>query len=184
MEPGYPLTSKRRRLPDEGTIEVFVADEQSSQPVDGARWQKLAENVLAAEGIRGDAELSLLFVDASTMAELNKRFLGEDSPTDVLAFPLDDDLVGAGRWPDNGPTGPASNRVEVEEAPLLLGDVVVCPSVAATNAPFHAGTYDDEIALLVVHGILHVLGMDHADPDEAAAMQAKERSLLERFHAS
>ena len=58
----------------------------------------------------------------------------------------------------------------------------MCPSVAAANAPSHAGTYDDEIALLVVHGILHVLGMDHADPEEAATMQAKERSLLERFH--
>jgi probable rRNA maturation factor len=161
---------------------VFVADEQSSHPVDGTRWQKLAANVLAAEGLRGDAELSLLFVDESAMTELNKRFMGHDGPTDVLAFPLEDDLVGAGRWPDNGPTGPASNRAEVEEAPLLLGDVVVCPAVAATNAPSHAGTYDDEIALLVVHGILHVLGMDHADPEEAATMQAKERSLLERFH--
>jgi probable rRNA maturation factor len=184
VEPGYPLTSKRRRLPDEGAVEVFVADEQSSHPVDGARWQKLAENVLTAEGIRGDAELSLLFVDEPTMTELNKRFMGQDSPTDVLAFPLEDDLVGAGRWPDNGPTGPPSNRVEVEEAPLLLGDVVVCPSVAAANAPSHAGTYDDELALLLVHGILHVLGMDHADPEEAATMQAKERSLLERFHQS
>jgi probable rRNA maturation factor len=187
VEPGYPLTSKRRRLPEEGSIEVFVADEQSrgsSHAVDGARWQKLAENVLRAEGIRGEAELSLLFVDESTMTELNKRFMGQEQPTDVLAFPLEDDLVGAGRWPDNGPTGPASNRIEVEEAPLLLGDVVVCPSVAAANAPSHAGTYDDEIALLVVHGILHVLGMDHADPEEATVMQAKERSLLERFHQS
>jgi len=187
VEPGYPLTSKRRRLPEEGSVEVFVADEQSrgsSQAVDGPRWQKLAENVLRAEGIRGEAELSLLFVDESTMTELNKRFMGQDAPTDVLAFPLDDDLVGAGRWPDNGPTGPASNRIEVEEAPLLLGDVVVCPSVAAANAPSHAGTYDDEIALLVVHGILHVLGMDHADPEATTVMQAKERSLLERFHQS
>jgi probable rRNA maturation factor len=181
-EPGYPLTSKRRRLPDEGTVEVFVADEQSSQPVDGARWQRLAQDVLDAESVRGDAELSLLFVDEATMSELNKRFMGQEGPTDVLAFPLEDDMVGAGRWPDNGPTGPASNRAEPEEAPLLLGDVVVCPSVAAVNAPTHAGTYDDEMALLVVHGILHVLGMDHADPEEAAAMQAKERSLLERFH--
>jgi probable rRNA maturation factor len=144
----------------------------------------LAEEVLDAEGIRGDAELSLLFVDEMTMSELNKRFMGEDGPTDVLAFPLEEDLVGAGRWPDNGPTGPQSNRAELEEAPLLLGDVVVCPSVASSNAPTHAGTYDDELALLVVHGILHVLGMDHADPEEAEVMQAKERSLLERFYKS
>lgn len=181
-EPGYPLTSKRRRLPDEGHIEVFVADEQSAHPVDSARWQLLAEQVLEAERIRGEAELSLLFVDEATMAELNKRFMDAEGPTDVLAFPLEDDLVGAGRWPDNGPTGPANNRVELDEAPLLLGDVVICPAVAAKNAAEHAATYDDELALLVVHGILHVLGMDHADPEEEAAMQAKEQDLLGRFH--
>ncbi|HEY2813258.1 MAG TPA: rRNA maturation RNase YbeY [Acidimicrobiales bacterium] len=183
-EPGYPLTSKRRRLPDEGNLEVFVANEQSAHPVNGARWQRLAEDVLDAEGVRGDAELSVLFIDETAMAELNKRFMGHDGPTDVLAFPLEDDLVGAGRWPDNGPTGPASNRAEPEEAPLLLGDVVICPAVAATNAPTHAGTYEAELALLVVHGILHVLGMDHADSEETEVMQAKERSLLERFYQS
>jgi probable rRNA maturation factor len=65
---------------------------------------------------------------------------------------------------------------------MLLGDVVVCPAVAARQAPTHAGSYDDELALLVVHGVLHVLGMDHAEPDEAARMQARERELLDRYH--
>jgi probable rRNA maturation factor len=65
---------------------------------------------------------------------------------------------------------------------LLLGDVVVCPAVAARQAPKHAGTYDDELALLVVHGVLHVLGHDHAEPDETVAMRARERDLLARFH--
>lgn len=181
-DPVYPLMSKRRRLPDEGTLEVFVANEQAAQPVETARWQRLAQQVLDAEGIRGDAELSVLFVDEETIAELNDRFMGVAEPTDVLSFPLEDDVVGAGRWPDNGPNGPTGHREEVNEPPLLLGDVVICPQVAATNAPTHAGTYDDEIALLVVHGILHVLGMDHAEPDEERAMQAKERSYLERFH--
>ena len=60
--------------------------------------------------------------------------------------------------------------------------MVVCPAVAARQAPEHAGSYDDELALLVVHGVLHVLGMDHADPTEAAAMQARERELLDRYH--
>ena len=181
-DPSYPLTSKRRRLPDEGVLEVFVANEQAEHPVDTARWQLLAEQVLDAEGIRGDAELSVLFVDQLTMQELNARFMGVEEPTDVLAFPLEDDAVGAGRWPDNGPNGPSGHREESAEPPLLLGDVVVCPHVAAANAPTHAGTYDDELALLVVHGVLHVLGLDHADPEEEAVMQAKERSLLERFH--
>jgi probable rRNA maturation factor len=183
-DPAYPLTSKRRRLPDEGVLEVFVANEQSAHPVDTARWQMLAERVLDAEGIRGDAELSLLFVDEQTITELNERFMGAEEPTDVLAFPLEDDAIGAGRWPDNSDSGPRALRDEGVDPPLLLGDVVICPQVASVNAPTHAGTYDDEIALLVVHGILHVLGMDHADPEEEAEMQAKERSLLERFHRS
>jgi probable rRNA maturation factor len=66
--------------------------------------------------------------------------------------------------------------------PLLLGDVVVCPAVAARNAPSHAGTYEDELALLLVHGILHVLGHDHAEADERARMVARERDLLAQFH--
>ncbi len=65
---------------------------------------------------------------------------------------------------------------------MLLGDVVVCPAIAARQAPAHAGSYDDEIALLVVHGVLHVLGMDHAEPADEAAMQARERELLDRHH--
>jgi probable rRNA maturation factor len=66
--------------------------------------------------------------------------------------------------------------------PVLLGDVVVCPAVAAAQAPGHAGTVDDELALLVVHGILHILGHDHAEPGETVRMLARERELLETFH--
>jgi probable rRNA maturation factor len=186
LPPGspFPFSGRRRRLPDEGQLEVFVGDEQDAQPVDGARWQRLAEQVLTHEGIRGEAELSILFVDESAMTDLNKRFMGNDGPTDVLAFPLEDELVEPGRFPDSSTSGPVDPRVrgEAGDPPLLLGDVVVCPAVAARNAPTHAGTYDDELALLVVHGILHVLGHDHADPAEEAAMQAKERELLALYH--
>src|SRR3954471_9446364 len=136
-------------------IDVFAADEQNDVPVDTARWARLAEDVLRAEGIRGDAELSMLFIDAGAMAELNQRFLGKAGPTDVLSFPLDDDVVIGGRSPDNGETGPRSSSAEPdvdEDLPTLLGDVVICPEVAQRNAPEHAGTYDDEVALLVVHG--------------------------------
>ena len=66
--------------------------------------------------------------------------------------------------------------------PVLLGDVVVCPGVAAEQAASHAGTLDDELALLVVHGVLHVLGHDHADPDEAELMRARELEHLQRHH--
>jgi len=166
---------------------VFGVDEQDDHAVDVARWVRLAEDVLGAEGVRGDKELSLLFVDEPSMAELNERHMGKAGPTDVLAFPIDEDALEPGRWPDNGTLGPDRPPVDLDDLPSLLGDVVVCPAVAARQAPehvgpLHGGTLDDEVALLVVHGVLHVLGMDHAEPDEAAAMQARERALLERFH--
>jgi probable rRNA maturation factor len=137
--------------------------------------------VLADEGVRGEAEVSLLFVDEEAIADLNSRFLGKEGPTDVLAFPIDDEPVESGRSPDSGGTGPGFAS-EPDEAPLLLGDVVICPAVAERNAPDHAGNYDDEMALLVVHGLLHIIGMDHDDPDEAEAMEARERDLLARHH--
>jgi probable rRNA maturation factor len=155
-----------------GEVKVFGADEQDAAPVDVGRWVELARNVLIAEGVDGDAELSLLFVDVPTISGLNRRFMDADGPTDVLAFPIDDP-ADEGAETDAGSPGPG---------PLLLGDVVVCPAVAERQAPEHAGTYDDELALLVVHGVLHVLGHDHAGVDEAATMQARERELLQRFH--
>jgi probable rRNA maturation factor len=156
-----------------GEVKVFGADEQRAAPVDVERWVELARNVLAAEGVAGAAELSLLFVDEPTISGLNRRFMDADGPTDVLAFPIDDPVDEAARRTDPRSPGPA---------PLLLGDVVVCPAVAERQAPEHAGSYDDELALLVVHGVLHVLGHDHAGLDEAATMQARERELLQRFH--
>ena len=166
------------------SVEVFAADEQSAQPVDAMRLVRLAKAVLAAQGVKADSELSMLFVDEEAMAELNKRFLGKEGPTDVLAFPIDDDdVVEGGRSPDS--LGPGAGvDFENTDPPNLLGDVVVCPAVAARNAPDHAGTYDDEMALLVVHGILHILGMDHVDNEEAEAMEQRERELLELFAKS
>ncbi len=166
------------------SVEVFAADEQSAEPVDALRLVNLAKAVLAAQGVKSDSELSMLFVDEAAMTELNKRFLGKDGPTDVLAFPIDDDdVVEGGRSPDSLGPGPGVD-LETSDPPNLLGDVVVCPAVAARNAPNHAGTYDDEMALLVVHGILHILGMDHVDNEEAEAMEQRERELLELFHKS
>lgn len=166
----------------EGDPEVFVADEQGDVVIDVARWQQLALAVLRDEGVRGLAELSILFVGEAEMAELNESYMGKTGPTDVLAFPLDAHDVtqvvvptGATRGPDRAPIDPG-------DLPLLLGDVVVCPVVAARQAPEHAGTVDDELALLVVHGILHVLGRDHAEAAEAEEMRARERALLETHH--
>ena len=182
MSPLEGPVARRRTGPPEGEVLVFSADEQHDADVDLPHLTALAEGVLAAEGVRGQCELSLYFVDEATIADLNQRFLDEEGPTDVLAFPIDHEVVDGGRAPDAGTTGPDRPVVEPDEVPVLLGDVLVCPSVAAGNAALHGVALGDELALLVVHGILHVLGMDHAEPDETAAMQAKERTLLERFH--
>ncbi len=181
-EGGRPTLSRRRRIGGEGEPEVFCADEQHVVALDLVRWRTLAEQVLAAEGVRGAAELSLLFVDASVIAELNAEYLAKPGPTDVLAFPIDVPDIEVWAAPGAASRGPDRAPVDVGELPLLLGDVIVCPEIAAAQAPTHAGEVDDELALLVVHGVLHVLGWDHAEPDEREAMRARERELLERFH--
>jgi len=173
-------------------IEVFAADEQSEEAVDLARWSGLAERVVGDRGLGDDVELTILFVDEGAMASLNRRFLGRDGPTDVLSFPIEDDLLlqsgppGGISPPGSGP-GRHGMEDEIGETPgpgipLLLGDVVICPAVAARNAPEHAGTYEDETALLLVHGILHLLGMDHEDETEATKMEALEQLLLDRHY--
>ena len=163
-------------------VEVFAADEQSEQPVDTLRWLVLARRVLEAEGVKGDAELSLVFVDEEAIADLNRRFAGNDGPTDVLSFTFDDEPAASGRHPDNRGNGPNWVPAEAADLPVLLGDVYVCPTVAARNAPEHAGTYEDELALLVVHGILHLLGRDHVVDAEAEAMERREQELLDQLH--
>jgi probable rRNA maturation factor len=144
---------------------VVGADEQSDVEVDVERWCRLAAAVLRDAGRSG--ELTLTFVDRDEIAALNEEHLGGSGPTDVLSFPLD--AAGSAAAADG-------------EVPVLLGDVVICPDVARRQAPAHAGTVDDELALLVVHGVLHVLGHDHADESEAAAMRSKERALLVAHH--
>jgi probable rRNA maturation factor len=181
-EPSRPRLGGRQKVGGEGDPEVFVADEQRTIEVDVARWRELTEAVLAAEGVRGNVELSLLFVEEDDIAALNEQFLGNAAPTDVLAFPIDAVDVDVMSSPTSGHSGPDRPPPDPSDQPLLLGDVVVCPAVAARQAPEHAGSVDDELALLVVHGILHVLGHDHAEPDEMAIMRRRELELLESLH--
>jgi probable rRNA maturation factor len=163
------------------TLDIYAADEQADHPVAVDRWAALARSVLEAEGITADTEVSLLFVDEQSIAALNERFLDRVGPTDVLSFPIEDEIDRSGRSPDEGGTGPASIE-EPTGRHLLLGDVVICPTVAAAHAVEHGVTFDDEIALLVVHGILHLLGMDHEVDGEAERMERREQQLLDRFY--
>jgi len=163
---------------------VFGADEQHDVEVDVARWVRLARLVLDSERVNErygtDVEMSLMFVDELTIEELNVRFLGGVGPTDVLSFPLDEELPPAGRQPDQGGRGPGAPS-DPGDPPALLGDVIVCPTVARRQAVERGIPADDEIALLVVHGVLHLLDYDHAEPDETAVMQKREQELLTRF---
>jgi probable rRNA maturation factor len=150
--------------------EVLFVDEQTDHPVDAQRLGTLARHVLAAEGVGDRAEVAIAAVDEDAIAALHERFLDRVGPTDVLAFPLEDD--------------PRAAVVDPDGPPLLLGDVVLCPAVAQRNAPEHAGTYEAELDLLTVHGLLHLLGWDHESDADAEAMEARERELLASFSAA
>lgn len=146
---------------------VTIIDDRADRrmPVGPHQLSLLAKRVLGevCKGIRG-VELAIYFVDPEDMAALNRHHLGGNGPTDVLAFPVD--------LPGEVPDG----------SPVLLGDVVLCPVVAATQAPDHGREVDSELSLLLVHGILHLLGYDHGDSGERVVMQRLERELLE-MHA-
>jgi len=177
-----PRLGRRRKVGGDGEPEVFCADELGEGSIDIERWSRLATAVLLAEGVRGLAELSVLYIGEEAIAELNQLYMGTSGPTDVLAFPIDAGEVEVIAGPGGMSRGPDRAPVDLGDLPLLLGDVVICPPVAARQADAHAGTLDDELALLLVHGVLHVLGYDHADPDEQAVMQRRERELLEAHH--
>lgn len=108
--------------------------------------------------------LDIFFVDRDEMTSLNNRYMDQSGPTDVLSFPLD---VQA---PDEAPVP--------SDIPVHLGDLVICPSVAKAQASEHTGSEDAEFALLTIHGVLHILGHDHASADEARVMHHHERELL------
>lgn len=144
-------------------VRVDVEDRQNAMIVDTEHLGALLAQTLTVQHGDVEAEVGLTFIDTDAMAELNVNHMGGSGPTDVLAFPID----GA----------PEADEVP-DGQPAVLGDVVVCPEVAA-HAPQPLA---DELALLVVHGALHLLGHDHAEPDEKAVMKALEVEMLDRFH--
>ncbi len=170
---------------------MLLADRQTDVRLDVARYRRLVRRVLAAEGVPSDAEAAVSFVGCEEMAELNTAHMGHDGPTDVLAFPID--LAPAGGAADHCQTAIASASSSIDSAAggILVGDVIVCPAVAAANAaagansrPGHDGTVTAELDLLVVHGLLHLLGIDHAEPAPAAAMRKREAEHLSALWAT
>jgi len=146
-------------------VSVFLADEQG-EPVDLEQLRRLAELVLSEEGYPAETELTVLLVSEDEMAAYNERFLERSGPTDVLAFPVEELLPGV--VPDQDSNGP----------PLIIGDVIVAPGFVGRQAEENEVAFDDEMALMVVHGILHLVGYDHVEDDDAEAMERRESELL------
>ncbi len=142
------------------TIEV---QNESGTEIDELRTQRLSRFVLDRMRVHPLAELSVTVVDEDTIAELNTRWMEKEGPTDVLAFPMDE-------------LRPGLVNEEPEEG--VLGDLVLCPTVAAEQARTAGHSTAQELDLLTVHGILHLLGYDHAEPEEHRAMFGLQEEIL------
>jgi len=148
-------------------MSVEVSNE-SGVEVDEAEFAALGRYVMDAMHVHPQADLFVRLVDTDTMTDLHVRWMDEPGPTDVLSFPMDE--LRPGR--EGEPAGPG-----------VLGDVVLCPEVAATQARAAGHSTAEEMLLLTTHGILHLLGYDHAEPDEEKEMFALQRRLLLTFLA-
>lgn len=144
---------------------------ESGVAVDESSIVSVAGYVLAAMAVNPAAELSIIAVTGDTMAELHERWMDLPGPTDVMAFPMDE-LAEESRRPDAPDQGPA-----------LLGDVVLCPAFARDQARAAGHGLADELHLLTVHGVLHLLGYDHGEPHQEREMFALQKSLLARWNA-
>ncbi len=142
---------------------------ESDHPLEEARLQRLARFVMEQLRVHPQAELCLTAVDEPTIAELNARWMGKEGPTDVLSFPMDE-------------LRPGLVTAEPEEG--VLGDLVVCPAVAAQQAADAGHSTRDEVELLTVHGMLHLLGYDHGEPEEHREMFDLQARLLGEWFAA
>jgi probable rRNA maturation factor len=145
------------------SIEV---NNESVIAVDESALQRLAIYALDQLHVHPDAELSIVLVDEAAMEQLHVQWMDEPGPTDVLSFPMDE--LRPGTEDAISPAG-------------LLGDVVLCPQVAIAQAETAGHSALDELLMLTTHGILHLLGFDHAEPDEEKEMFGLQRDILIGF---
>jgi probable rRNA maturation factor len=155
------------------SIEVF--NESGYDGVNEEMLIDVASFALGEMDIHPDAEASIHIVDLKTITDLHVRWLDLEGPTDVMSFPMDELTPGSGTAlggrPDSKSAGPA-----------LLGDIVLCPEFAAKQAAAAGHGLDHELALLTVHGCLHLLGYDHATPTEEREMFALQNELLAEWY--
>ncbi len=151
-------------------MSIEIANE-SGVVLDESMLVAVARHALEEMGVSPMAELSMLLIDTEHMSELNQRWMDSSGPTDVLAFPMDE--FDSERGPGHVPG----------DTFALLGDVVLCPAVAKQQARQAGHSMADELHLLTVHGVLHLLGYDHADPEEEREMFALQNRLLRTWHS-
>lgn len=151
---------------------------ESGFAIDEAALAALGRFVLDAMQINPLAELSVLIVDETAMADLHVQWMDLPGPTDVMAFPMDGDDLPGDRV---DPSAPPSTDETFGEA--LLGDVVLCPTVAAAQAKAAGHSTEAELHLLATHGILHLLGYDHGDADEEREMFELQARLVQAWAA-
>lgn len=165
-----PMTAPHESV--EGLLRVHVSDEHDDdEAVDLASLGQIALNTLQRQGVT-NGQIDLILIDRDEMASLNHAHMGQDGPTDVLSFPLDLPLSEAAL------SDAALSEAARGHGPVHLGDIVISPVVARAQAATHAGTNEAEFALLTIHGVLHILGHDHAELDETLVMQALERDVM------
>jgi probable rRNA maturation factor len=152
-------------------VSIEVSNE-SGVLVDESLIVAVARYALDAMHVNPAAELSILAVDVDVMSELHERWMDEPGPTDVMSFPMDE-LAEESRRPDAPEMGPA-----------LLGDIVLCPEFAKAQAKTAGHALADELHLLTVHGVLHLLGYDHADPEQEREMFGLQNKLLTDWRAA
>jgi probable rRNA maturation factor len=136
---------------------------ESGVDLDVTEFVRLARFTLKRLRVHPEAELCLKLVDEATIAEFNSRYLGKSGPTDVLSFPMDELRPG--------------HEGDLDDAGIL-GDMLLCPQYATAQAPTYSRAPEDEMHLLTIHGILHLLGYDHAEPGEEQEMFALQARLL------
>jgi probable rRNA maturation factor len=146
-------------------MNVFVADEQT-EAVDVASLRDLATLVLERESCPPDTEVSVLLVGDEEMEGYHRKFLDRTGPTDVISLPIEE--LAPGRPPGSIPGGP----------PPMLGDVIVDPAHILRQARELERDFEDEMALMIVHGLLHLLGYDHEDEADAERMDERQSALL------
>jgi probable rRNA maturation factor len=151
---------------------------ESGMAADEDALRELAQYVIGQMETHPLADLSMLLVDEAHMTNLHEKWMDEPGPTDVLSFPMDELRPHSMAGPNR-----SRGRDSDEPEPVLLGDVVLCPQVAAVQARQHGQSTQAELELLTVHGVLHLLGYDHADPEEEAEMFGLQNELLRDWRA-